>query len=196
MVVTCEQVWQEISNYLEGDLDPALRAAMEEHIKTCKQCASVLEGTRNVIQLYGDERLFRAPVGFSWRLRGKLSENMPRPRGTAFGWLVAVAAMGLIAGSLAVASSSIRIQATLRSEHAQPGSGIPSNLVVLVAAHSRVFHVAGCPFIHDKEGGLRSMKASEAIREGYVPCVRCLGKYVSHVAEELVRGHAWVPALL
>jgi hypothetical protein len=195
MVVTCEQVWQEISNYLEGDLDPTLRAAMEEHIRTCKRCASVLEGTRNVVHLYGDERLFRTPVGFSWRLRSKLAENMPRPKGTAFGWLVAVAAMGLIAGSLAIASSSARTQAALRSEHAQPGSGIPSNLVVLVAAHSRVFHVAGCPFIHDKESGLRSMKASEAIHEGYVPCVRCLRKYISLVAKKLLQGHVWVPAL-
>jgi Putative zinc-finger len=196
MVVTCEQVWREISNYVEGELDPGLRAAMDEHLRTCKRCASVLEGTRNVIQLYGDERLFRAPVGFSWRLRNKLAENMPRTRGTAFGWLVAAAAMALIAGSLAVAGSATRTQATLRSQHAQPGSGIPRGLVVLIAAHSRVFHVAGCPFIHDKEGGLRSMKASEAIREGYVPCVRCLRKYVSHVAEELLRGHAWVVALL
>jgi Putative zinc-finger len=196
MVVTCEQVWREISNYVEGELDPGLRAAMDEHLRTCKRCASVLEGTRNVIQLYGDERLFRAPVGFSWRLRNKLAENMPRTRGTAFGWLVAAAAMALIAGSLAVAGSATRTQATLRSQHAQPGSGIPRGLVVLIAAHSRVFHVAGCPFIHDKEGGLRSMKASEAIREGYVPCVRCLSKYVSHVAQELVRGHAWVVALL
>jgi anti-sigma factor RsiW len=196
MVVNCEQVWQEISNYLEGDLDPALRAAMEEHIRGCKRCASVLEGTRNVIHLYGDELMVRTPVGFSWRLRAKLAANMPCSRGTAYGWLVAVAAMGLIAGSLAVASSGSRTRAALRSEHAQPGRGIPSGLVVLVAAHSRVFHVAGCPFIHDQEGGLRSMKASEAVREGYVPCVRCLGKYVAHVAQALVRGHAWVTALL
>jgi hypothetical protein len=196
MVVTCKQVWQEISNYLEGDLNPALHAAMEEHIGQCKRCTSVLEGTRNVVHLYGDERLFRAPVGFSWRLRGKLVNNMPRARGTAYGWLVAVAAMALIAGSLAVASSSTHTQAALRSEHAQPGTNIPGGLVVLVAAHSRVFHVAGCPFIHDKEGDLRSMKASEAIREGYVPCVRCLRKYVSRVAEQLLKGHAWVPALL
>ena len=31
MVVSCEQVWQEISNYLDGDVSPELRAAMEEH---------------------------------------------------------------------------------------------------------------------------------------------------------------------
>ena len=30
MVVTCEQVWHEISNYLEGDLDATLRSAMDD----------------------------------------------------------------------------------------------------------------------------------------------------------------------
>ena len=88
MVVNCEHVWQEISNYLENDVDPALRAAMEEHFRECKHCTSVLEGTRNVVELYGDERLFRAPFGYSWRLHGRLAEDMPPRKGTAFGWLV------------------------------------------------------------------------------------------------------------
>ena len=38
MVVKCEQVWQEISDYLEGEVDPVLRTAMEEHIRECKRC--------------------------------------------------------------------------------------------------------------------------------------------------------------
>jgi hypothetical protein len=49
----CEQVWREISNYVDGDVDAALRSSMEEHFRTCQRCASVLAGTRNVIQLYG-----------------------------------------------------------------------------------------------------------------------------------------------
>ena len=28
MVVNCEHVWSEISNYVDGEVDPALRAAM------------------------------------------------------------------------------------------------------------------------------------------------------------------------
>ena len=31
MVVTCEHVWRDISNYFEGDVDPVLRQALEEH---------------------------------------------------------------------------------------------------------------------------------------------------------------------
>ncbi|HUC29546.1 MAG TPA: zf-HC2 domain-containing protein, partial [Candidatus Acidoferrum sp.] len=65
--VNCEKVWREISNYLEGDVDAALRAAMDEHFHTCKRCASVLEGTRNVIQLYSDERMIEVPSGFGRR---------------------------------------------------------------------------------------------------------------------------------
>ena len=46
--VNCEHVWEEISNYLEGDIDSGLRAAMDEHFRSCERCASVLHGTRNV----------------------------------------------------------------------------------------------------------------------------------------------------
>src|SRR5260370_24736660 len=51
MVVKCEDVWREISNYFEGDLDPALKRAMEEHLAQCPHCESVRDGMRNVIEL-------------------------------------------------------------------------------------------------------------------------------------------------
>lgn len=193
MVVTCEQVWREISNYLEDEVSPELRAAMEEHFRTCQHCTAILEGTRNIIQLYGDGRLFELPTGFGWRLRRKLNASMRPRKGTAFGWLVAVAALALLAGGITLASAGT-LRLALRSQHAQVGHGIPSGLVVLVAAHTKVFHVAGCPFIHDKDE-LHSMTAGEAIREGYVPCVRCLGKYVSHMADNFLPRHAWAFAL-
>ena len=34
MVVNCEQVWNEISNYLDDEVDAATRAAMEAHFRT------------------------------------------------------------------------------------------------------------------------------------------------------------------
>jgi len=51
MVVSCEEVWREISNYLEGEVDPGLCAAIQEHFRGCKHCTAVLDGTRNVIEL-------------------------------------------------------------------------------------------------------------------------------------------------
>jgi hypothetical protein len=178
VVVSCEQVWREISNYLDGDVDPALRAAMEAHLKQCKRCTAVLDGSRNVIQLYADDRLFELPAGFSRRLRQRIAENMPRPRGSMYGWLVAVAAAALITGGLAVANSPAFRGPVVRSEHARVGKNIPVSLMVVVSEDSKLFHVPGCEFIHDNEK-TRLIAASDAIDEGYVPCVRCLRKYLS-----------------
>jgi len=178
MVVTCHEVWREISNYLDGEVSPDLRAAMEEHLHECQKCSAVLAGTRNVIGLYGEERMFEPPLGFSQRLHRRLEENMPRQRGTAFGWLVAATAAVLVVGSFEVGNSSSFVRPALRSEHAQPATGIPAEMMVVVAEDGKSFHVAGCRFIHDK-AKLRTISAGEALREGYAPCVRCMKKYLS-----------------
>ncbi len=178
MVVSCEEVWREISNYLDGKVDPALRAAMEEHFRGCKHCTAVLDGMRNVIQLYGDERMVEVPLGFSHRLHRRLEDNMAPARRTFLGWVVAAAAAVLVGGSVELARSSVFSHPELRSEHAQPGNGVPPDMMVVVATDGKTFHMPGCPFIHDK-ARLRTLAAREAMREGYAPCVRCMKKYLS-----------------
>jgi hypothetical protein len=196
MVVNCEHVWQEISNYLENDIDPSLRLALEEHVRQCKHCSAVLDGTRNIINLYGDDRLFQIPMGFSWRLRRKLAGVMPGRRGTAYGWLVAVAALGLFTGSLGLARSAASGRPAARSEHAQPGKQIPAELTVVVAENGKLFHLAACTFVHEKDSKIRSLTAREAIKEGYTPCSRCLGEYLSSLAARFVSKQAWTVLLL
>jgi len=178
MVANCEQVWREISNYFEDNLDPSLRAAMEEHIRGCKRCAAVLDGTRNIVQLYGDERMVEVPLGFSHRLHQRLQENMPGNRRGFLGWMVAAAAAVLVAGSFELARSSVFSHPELRSEHARPGNGAPPDMMVVVSTDGKTFHVAGCPFIHDK-ARVQTIAAREALREGYAPCVRCMKKYLN-----------------
>jgi hypothetical protein len=180
MVVTCEEVWREISNYLEGDIEPGLRVAVKEHLSGCKHCTAVMNGTRNVIELYGDERMIELPVGFDQRLRHRLEASMPRSRGTSFGWMVAAAAALLVVGSFEIANSASPAATRLRSQHAQPGDHVPANLLVVVS-DGRLFHVPGCKFIHHKTDE-RAMIASEAVREGYVPCARCMKHYLTDVA--------------
>jgi methylphosphotriester-DNA--protein-cysteine methyltransferase len=188
--VKCERVWHEISNYLEGEVDSALRLAMDEHFRTCQRCSSVLEGTRNVIQLYGDERMIEAPAGFARRLEKRLAQNA-RVSGTRWStwsaWLVPVAALLLFAGGLHVANS-LTVTPELKSEHAQPGQGIPPDMQVVVTADAKVFHVAGCGVIHNQQTE-RTLTAKEAMRQGYVPCLRCMREYLhtaaaGHVALE------------
>lgn len=70
--ISCVEVWREISNFLEGELDPELRARMEAHFAVCKTCKAVLDGTDNVVKLIADEQTFDVPNGFSERLFSKL----------------------------------------------------------------------------------------------------------------------------
>src|SRR5581483_2637454 len=187
----CELVWREISNYLEGEVDAGLRTAMDEQFRTCARCRSVLEGTRNVMQLYGDERMIEAPSGYGRRLERRLAQNLrgPSRSGSAWSaWLVPLAALLLITGGVRIASSRT-VAHPLLSEHAQPAHGIPSDLVVVVSADAKEFHVRGCEFIRNKETE-RTLTAKEAVEQGYVPCVRCMRKYLQtasagHTALEL-----------
>jgi hypothetical protein len=92
--------------------------------------------------------------------------------------MVAAAAAVLVAGGLEVARSSVFSHPELRSEHAQPGAGVPPDMLVVVSTDGKTFHAAGCPFIHDK-AHIRTIAAREAEREGYAPCVRCMKKYLT-----------------
>jgi hypothetical protein len=186
MVVNCEHVWQEVSNYLEGELDPSLRAAMEAHFKECKHCTAVLDGTRNVIRLYGDDRLFEVPTGFSQRLQRRLAQQAGPPGFRRAGalWLLAVAATALAVGGLALGNSAVLRQPEMRSPLARLPHGIPPSLIVAVSEEGRVFHVPGCKYLHKQESeNPKLMTAGQALRERYAPCVRCLREYLGDRVE-------------
>jgi hypothetical protein len=186
MVVNCQHVWEEISNYLDGEVDAELRAAMEAHFALCKHCTAVLDGARNVVQLYGDDRLFELPVGFSRRLQRRLDAESGFPffHGLHSFWLLAVAAVALIAGALVFGNSSVFAHPETRSRLAQPAHRIPPELKVVVSSEGRLFHIPGCRYLHNKVGETpETLTASQAMRDGFAPCPRCLRQYLSEAVE-------------
>jgi anti-sigma factor RsiW len=76
--ISCVHVWREISNYIDGSLDPALSERMAAHFKNCAHCSAILDGTRNVIGLVGDGKIFDLPTGFSDRLKQRLAQDLPK----------------------------------------------------------------------------------------------------------------------
>jgi hypothetical protein len=72
--ISCVEVWREISNYLDRDISAELRDRMDAHFKACTHCTAVLDGTRNVMELVGDGKVFPLPEGFSKRLYKKLQK--------------------------------------------------------------------------------------------------------------------------
>ena len=180
MGIACEKVWHESSDYVDGTVSPELRLAMDEHIKTCRQCASVIDGMRNIITLYGDERMAELPAGFSQRLRTKLDANMPQTqtRRRFFGWGLAFAASVLVAGGIEVARLSKHElpddRSKLGGHEVKP---VPPDLDVVVAdGDQKHFHLAACSLIVGRK--IQKMKAKDALQLGRGPCPRCLRQYI------------------
>jgi putative zinc finger protein len=194
MVENCEHIWAEISDYIENDLSPTQRASMDGHLRDCAKCRSVLDGTRNVIALYGDERMYPLPLGFESRLRQRLTPIPSWWSSVGFGWMTAAAATAVMAGAFIVASVASHSHPATRSEMALPAFKVPDEMIVVVAQHGKLFHLAECGYLHTEGYPVRSMTAKEAIREGYVPCVRCLGEYALRLALNFLQRHGLMQA--
>jgi anti-sigma factor RsiW len=76
MRIDCKHVWNYISAYIDGEVDAEMRAQIEKHLETCEICSAILDSTRNVIVLVGDDRVFELPAGFSQRLHERLDKEL------------------------------------------------------------------------------------------------------------------------
>lgn len=76
MTLNCKHVWAQVSDYIDGSVTPEMKADIERHLANCRRCAAVLDSTRNILVLVGDERTFELPVGFDERLHGRLQQWM------------------------------------------------------------------------------------------------------------------------
>jgi anti-sigma factor RsiW len=51
--ITCQEVVELVTDYLEGVLDPATCAELEAHLATCEGCATYLDQMRRTIRALG-----------------------------------------------------------------------------------------------------------------------------------------------
>ncbi len=54
--MTCQEVVQALSDYIDGALDVARRTEVEQHIASCHDCHLVLDSTECTILLYRTAR--------------------------------------------------------------------------------------------------------------------------------------------
>ena len=52
--ITCQEVWRELTNYMEDDVTAELRERIAQHLSMCAHCRAVYDGSRNVVQLLGN----------------------------------------------------------------------------------------------------------------------------------------------
>jgi anti-sigma factor RsiW len=76
VVIECKHVWDHISGYLDGTLDPEILTQVQKHLEHCELCSAILDSTRNILILTADDRVFELPLGFSERLHARLDEEI------------------------------------------------------------------------------------------------------------------------
>jgi len=50
--MSCKSLLREVSNYLDSDIEPAVRQELEEHIARCPDCWVILDTTRKTVEIY------------------------------------------------------------------------------------------------------------------------------------------------
>jgi anti-sigma factor RsiW len=68
--VKCTEFLKELTEYLDGTADAALREELDEHMHWCHECKVVLNTTKKTIEIYRDNKLYELPE----RLRVRLHE--------------------------------------------------------------------------------------------------------------------------
>lgn len=51
-MVTCKDFLRELSDYLDANVDPAVRKDLERHISECPNCWVICDTTKKTIQVY------------------------------------------------------------------------------------------------------------------------------------------------
>ncbi len=72
-MVSCEDILKQLSEYLDEEMDPAYRTQIEDHLAHCQCCRLLLDSTRKVLIVVGDERTFEVPLGYSDRVHARLA---------------------------------------------------------------------------------------------------------------------------
>jgi Putative zinc-finger len=74
--ISCFEVWRRLSDYVDDDVEADLKIRLTDHFARCQHCKALLDGTRNVVALIGDEEAFELPLGAGQRITSALAKRI------------------------------------------------------------------------------------------------------------------------
>lgn len=74
--MNCKGVIHELSNYIDGDLDPVLKQELERHLADCEECMMVVDQTKKSIEILCDSRPVELPPEVRSRLHSALRQKL------------------------------------------------------------------------------------------------------------------------
>jgi len=78
--LNCKGVIRELSNYIDGDLDPTLKQELERHLEHCEDCTMVVDQTRKTIRIFSGAEPVSLPEDVHSRLHKVLRERAQKPK--------------------------------------------------------------------------------------------------------------------
>lgn len=77
----CKKLITELSNFLDNEVDPALRRELEEHMSGCPDCRVILDTTRRTIQIYRGCEPYPLPQSLHDRLQEAVRKHCEKTFG-------------------------------------------------------------------------------------------------------------------
>jgi anti-sigma factor RsiW len=75
--LNCKGVIRELSNYIDGDLDPVLKHELERHLEHCEDCTMIVDQTKKSIKILCDSK----PIKLSADVRSRLHAAVQQKTG-------------------------------------------------------------------------------------------------------------------
>jgi anti-sigma factor (TIGR02949 family) len=72
----CKEVIRELSEYLDGELDPSLADDLRRHLERCEDCCIVVDTTRKTIEMYCNMEPAPLPPDVQQRLQRALEQKL------------------------------------------------------------------------------------------------------------------------
>ena len=74
--MNCKGVIRELSNYIDGALDPVVVQELERHLGHCEDCKMLLDQTRKTIEVFCGSKRVELPSAVRTRIHAALKLRM------------------------------------------------------------------------------------------------------------------------
>ena len=70
----CSQIISQLSDYLDGEVQPEMKRLVEAHLAKCRRCSLIYSTTRRTLNIVTECGTFAIPVSTGTRLQARLKE--------------------------------------------------------------------------------------------------------------------------
>ena len=74
--MNCKGVIRELSSYIDGELEPAIKEQLKRHLEHCEDCKLVVDQTKKTVEIFCDSEPVELPTDIRTRLHQALRRKI------------------------------------------------------------------------------------------------------------------------